>query len=54
MYKRPSHNLFKTGIDFTNDSFHITIPPNEGDSEPSEFIICQLFNITDDDIDEVV
>ena len=54
MYKRPSHNLFKTGIDFTNDSFRIAIPPNEDNSEPSEFIIPQLFNITDDDIGEVV
>ena len=43
-----------TGADFTNESFVVEIPANEGNSEPSDFIIPQLFNVTDDDIDEVL
>ena len=43
-----------TGADFTNESFVVKIPSNEGSSEPSDYIIPQEFNVTDDDIDEVV
>ena len=42
------------GSDFTTASFNITIPPNEDVSEPSEIVIPQMFNVTDDNIDEVV
>ena len=45
---------FLTGSDFTNTSFQITIPPNEDDYEPSEFVIPQLFNITDDNVNEIM
>ena len=48
-----SHSL-RTGSDFTNASFSIIIPPNENSTEPSDYIIPQLFNVTDDDIDEDV
>ena len=42
-----------TGKDFTNASFVIRIPPSEFIT-PSEYIIPQMFDIIDDDIDEVV
>ena len=43
-----------TGSDFTNVSYRITVPPNEDARKPSEFVIPQLFNITDDNINEVM
>ena len=54
MHKIPCHYLFKTGIDFTNAAFNITIPPNEDESEPSEHEIPLRFNVTDDNVAEVV
>ena len=43
-----------TGVDFSNASFVVTVPPSEDSTEPSDFVIPQLFTITDDDIDEVM
>ena len=48
------HIMSLSGADFTNATYVITIPPSEDSTEPSDFIIPQLFNITDDNIDEVV
>ena len=42
------------GSDFSNASFVVVVPPSEGSTAPSDFIIPQLFNITDDTINEVV
>ena len=42
------------GSDFSNASFVVQVPPSEDSVEPSEYIIPQLFTITDDNINEVV
>ena len=44
----------QTGSDFTNESFDVEIPANEDNTEPSDFVIPQRFNVIDDDINEVM
>ena len=43
--------LAPVGVDFTNVSFSVTIPATEEESY-GRFIIPEMFNITDDDINE--
>ena len=42
------------GSDFSNARFVVDILPSEDSMAPSDFIIPQLFNITDDNINEVM
>ena len=42
------------GVDFSNASFVVTVPPNEDSTELSDFVIPQQFNIIDDELDEIV